>query len=87
MRVIATIGLGGALLLGNVAAEEQSWPRFRGTGGLGVAAARNVPVKLDQSTQAWSVPLPGTGSSSPVVWGDRLFVTSEDRRQGTVHLL
>jgi outer membrane protein assembly factor BamB len=87
MRVIATIGLGGALLLGNVAAEEQSWPRFRGTGGLGVGAAQNVPVKLDQSTQAWSVPLPGRGSSSPVVWGDRLFVTSEDRRQGTVHLV
>ena len=84
MRVTATFGLWGTLLLGSAFAEVESWPRFRGENGLGVAAAQNVPVELNEKTRAWSVPLPGPGSSSPVVWGDRLFVTSEDRRKSEV---
>lgn len=88
MREIATLGLLGALLLGSAIGKElQSWPRFRGPDGSGVAAEQSVPVRLDANTRAWSVPLPGPGSSSPVVWGEKVFVTSEDRANGEVHLL
>ena len=86
MRRIATTFLGSLLLLESVAGEGESWPRFRGPAGSGVAAGEEIPLKLDESTRAWSVPLPGPGSSSPVVWGQRVFVTSEDRSRGLVHL-
>ena len=68
----------GPLLAGELGAEE-SWPRFRGPDGTGVAGDQSVPVKFDETTLAWSVDLAGPGTSSPVVWGDSLFLTGEDR--------
>jgi len=65
----------GALLF--VAAD---WPQFRGPGGTSVAPDSNVPttwnVKPDQKQNvAWQVDLPGRGPSSPIVVGDRVYVT------------
>lgn len=77
----------GTLLAGVTVAQEDHWPQFRGHDGLGVAASQSVPVTLGKETLAWSVPLPGNGSSSPVVWGKYLFVTSEDRKAGEVRLV
>ncbi len=77
----------GGLLLGTLCAEVDGWHRFRGMDGSGVAATQRVPVELNEKTLAWSVPLPGPGTSSPVVWEDRLFVTSEDRKKGEVTLV
>jgi outer membrane protein assembly factor BamB len=54
------------------------WSGFRG-GGDSRAAARSVPVKWSETENvAWQVDLPGYGQSSPVVWGNRAFVTSID---------
>ena len=75
----------GPLLAGELGAEE-SWPRFRGPDGTGVAGDQSVPVKFDETTLAWSVDLAGPGTSSPVVWGDALFLTGEDRKRGEVTL-
>ncbi len=77
--------LGTVLTKGDVAGEDE-WPRFRGPGGTGTAAGFDQPGGVDKMSRAWSVPLPGAGSSSPVVWGSRVFVTSEDRPAGLVHL-
>jgi len=56
------------------------WPSFRGPNGTGIAeATANPPVHwdIDQGTNLkWRVPLPGLGHSSPVVWGQRVFLTS-----------
>lgn len=65
-------------------ADGESWPRFRGTHGAGVVAADHVPVRLAVETRAWSTPLPGPGTSSPVVWGGSVFVTAEDGEKGQV---
>ncbi|NNC88517.1 MAG: PQQ-binding-like beta-propeller repeat protein [Akkermansiaceae bacterium] len=46
-----------------------------------------MPVELHAGNQAWSADLPGPGSSSPVVWGNRLFVTAEDREKGEIYLV
>jgi len=77
------------MFVGFAAGDEsgENWPRFRGADGLGVAAEQNVPVELGKETLAWSVPLRGPGSSSPVVWGDSLFVSSEKRDEGEVILV
>ena len=58
--------------------SDEVWPRFRGTDGTGVSA-HALPVTPGKNTLVWSTPLPGPGSSSPVIWKDKLFVTSENR--------
>lgn len=52
------------------------WAQFRGPGGMGVSEEKNLPVQWSSSENiAWKVDLPGPGSSSPIVVGDRVFVT------------
>src|SRR5688572_10316929 len=52
------------------------WSQFRGPDGLGVSASRDVPVAWGpEQNLAWKTPLPGPGGSSPVVLGDRIFIT------------
>src|SRR5262245_31132594 len=65
------------LFLGNVAlAAEPNWPQFRGTTA-GVSEEKGLPSKWDTKTNVvWNREIPGRGWSSPVVWGNRIFVTS-----------
>lgn len=52
------------------------WPQFRGPDGLGVSDDNSVPlVWSDSKNLKWKTPLPGSGSSSPIVSGSRIFVT------------
>src|SRR5262245_26004016 len=67
-----------ALLLVTTTAAE-NWPRFRGPNGTGVSADKDVPTKWEEGGFLWKVALPGLGNSSPVVWGDRLFVLASPR--------
>lgn len=53
-----------------------NWPRWRGPRGDGHAAATDLPVRWDASSIVWKTPLKGIGQSSPIVWGDRIFLTS-----------
>jgi outer membrane protein assembly factor BamB len=55
-----------------------NWPQWRGPSGLGVSAESGLPVTWSaRENTAWSVALRGLGSSSPIVWGDQIFVTSQ----------
>lgn len=57
----------------NAAAE---WAQFRGPGGLGLGSAAPVPAAWsDSENLIWKTELPGTGTSSPAVYGDRIFLT------------
>ena len=63
-----------------------SWPSFRGPGATGVADGQNLPEAWDIKTNAgilWRTPIPGLAHSSPVVWGDRIFVTSAISGKGS----
>src|SRR5262249_31507606 len=62
-------------------AAGQEWPRFRGPNGSGVSGTP-VPVKWTEKDYRWKVRLPAPGHSSPVLWGDRLFVTCGDEKTG-----
>lgn len=57
-------------------ADADTWPRFRGPDGDGQAEAIDVSSAFTPQDYAWQQPLPGLGHSSPVVWNDRVFVTS-----------
>jgi outer membrane protein assembly factor BamB len=56
----------------------QDWPRFRGPNGTGLATAPTVPVTWTTNDYNWVAKLPGTGHSSPVIVGSRLFITCAD---------
>jgi outer membrane protein assembly factor BamB len=62
-------------LAGSSAAEE--WPGWRGPRGDGTATETGLPVRwsVDENVR-WKVALPGAGHSSPVIWADRVFITS-----------
>jgi len=60
-------------------AYAQNWPSFRGQRASGVADGTNPPVTWDAEKSvniAWKTAIPGLAHSSPVVWGDRIFVTT-----------
>lgn len=63
-------------------ASGQEWTRFRGPNGSGVSAATTVPARWTEKDHNWKVELPGIGHSSPVLWGERLFITSGDDASG-----
>jgi outer membrane protein assembly factor BamB len=70
------------------AARGENWPRFRGPAGVGVTGESNLPLTWNGKTGAgvlWKAPLKGetlatTGHSSPIVWGDRVFLTMSDKQ-------
>ena len=64
-------------------AEERQgqWPRFRGPGGAGTSAYTNIPTSWNAKTGEgvlWKTPVPLKGHNSPVVWGDRVFLSAAD---------
>lgn len=61
-----------------VANAAGQWPRFRGPSGQGWTDAKQLPVhwSKDSSNIVWRSPIPGQGNSSPIIWGERIFVTS-----------
>ncbi len=75
------LGLVGALLVapGVIAADPEpvaQWPQFRGPGGMGVSRDTGLPTEWgpDQNV-VWKTELPGAGSSSPIVIGQRIYLT------------
>jgi outer membrane protein assembly factor BamB len=59
-------------------AQAQNWPRFRGPNGQGISQTKGIPTKWSQTDYAWKTDLRGTGHSSPIVWNNVVFVTSDD---------
>ena len=71
-------------LLGKTALGQGNWPRFRGALANGVAADDSrLPDTWDQEQNVlWKVTIPGWGWGSPIVWGDRVFVSAVTGRRG-----
>ncbi|MDX2198821.1 MAG: PQQ-binding-like beta-propeller repeat protein [Phycisphaerae bacterium] len=70
--------VGGALLLAG-AANAGNWPQFRGPGAAGIGEGPAVPTRWDVEKGEnirWKTAIPGLGLSSPIVWGDRIFLTT-----------
>src|SRR5262245_11416249 len=59
------------------AVRADNWERIRGPNGTGVAKDKNIPVEFGESKNLrWKTAIPGLGHSSPIVWGDRVFLQS-----------
>lgn len=77
--ILATVFVCGGLPLqgADVADKDATWAGFRGPNGMGVSSAKGLPVTWSESENiAWKSPLPGPGASSPIVFGDRIYLTS-----------
>jgi outer membrane protein assembly factor BamB len=68
--------LAGCAALSTSAARAENWPRFRGENGSGVSAEQGFTAPWNPDRVRWTVPVPGTGHSSPVIWGNKLFLTT-----------
>ena len=73
------------LFLLAISASAQNWPSFRGPRASGVADGNQLPIAWDVTKGtniAWKTPIPGLAHSSPIVWGDRVFVTTAISSRG-----
>jgi outer membrane protein assembly factor BamB len=74
--------------LGTLHLTAADWPQFRGPQGNGISEDTGVPAKLDLRSIAWAADLPGRGLSSPIIIGDRVFVTcSSGPKQDRLHVI
>jgi outer membrane protein assembly factor BamB len=72
----------GRLLLGALAsiclvadAQADHWERFRGPNGNGICNDKNIPVQFGKTEGVlWKAKIAGDGASSPIIWGDRVFL-------------
>ena len=67
------------LCVASISAAQNEWPGFRGTAASGVADGATLPERWNVNTGEnirWKVAVPGLAHSSPVVWGDRVFLAT-----------
>lgn len=70
-----------------IPASAADWPCWRGPDGLGVSHESSLPVTWDTDQNiAWKFEIPGKGASSPIVVGDRVYLTAQVEDQG-LHVL
>jgi len=66
-----------------VSASATNWPNWRGPSGTGVCLETDLPLHWSTNENVrWRVPLPERGNSTPVIWGDRVFVTQAIEKEG-----
>jgi len=79
---IAIIGLTSAILY------AENWPGFRGPIGQGISTETNLPLKWSATENiAWKTPIPGVGWSSPILFGDQVFLTTVTDEGTNCHVL
>ena len=65
-----------------VALHAENWPQWRGPAGQGVSSETAVPTEwAPDKNILWKTELPGRGHSSPIVWGDRIYLTTAIERE------
>ncbi len=73
------LGLAGLLLAASLpAAGDTHWPTWRGPGAIGIGDGETLPDRWDpEGGNRWKVEIPGTSTSTPVVWGEQIFLTTQ----------
>jgi len=79
LSIIGALGpLVGLLVTGSAEASfDRSWPQWRGPLANGVAPHADPPIEWNETKNVkWKINLPGFGSSTPIIWGDRIFIST-----------
>jgi len=82
MMILRTLAISlQFLLIGQIFAEN--WPGFRGPLSNGKSSEKNLPLKWSSSENVlWKIKLPGPGSSSPIIWNDKVFLSQSVDKAG-----
>lgn len=80
--ILVSTGRGPSAL----SAADSNWPNWRGPTYDGHTAETGFPTKWDDNSVVWKTPLKGEGQSSPVVWGERIFLT-QSRNKGAQRIV
>lgn len=76
LRLLIAAIVGGWMVVAGSWCQAQEWTRFRGPNGSGIAENAAIPASWTENDYNWIAELPGVGHSSPVIWGERIFLTS-----------
>ena len=85
-RLFTVVCLIFSAVIGSSRLAAQEWTRFRGPNGTGVSEAKGIPTSWTEKDYNWHIGLPGIGHSSPVLWGERIFLTSAVDDTAEAHL-
>ena len=86
MKTVAVLGL--ALALTGLGRAVENWPQFRGPDGQGHADEAKLPPTWSTNQNiTWRTALPGTGWSSPVIWGNQIWMTTATEGGRSLHAL
>ena len=70
------------------AQEQENWTRFRGPNGQGISKAIDLPIHWSaEDNIAWKTEIPGESWSSPIVWNDRIFLTTATEDGKNCHVI
>ncbi len=93
---MAALSIVSLCLVATSAIRAENWPQWRGPTNNCVSQETGIPAKFSKTENvAWRLPLPGQAGSTPIVWENRIFLTSAegndlvlmcciDRRQASV---
>jgi outer membrane protein assembly factor BamB len=77
IKLIFLIILLSSLVVLTSTVGAANWPQWRGPGGTGVSTEKNLPAEWSPAKNIkWKTPVAGRGHSSPVVWGNKIFLTT-----------
>lgn len=78
VRRLVHLGFCGMVtLLGVCPVQGENWPQWRGPRGDGISLEKGIPTRFSRTENVrWRLPLPGPAGSTPVIWEDRIFLTS-----------
>jgi outer membrane protein assembly factor BamB len=72
---LTLVALAASLLAAQTAVAQQNWPQWRGALATGVAPTANPPLEWSETRNVkWKTPIPGFGTSTPIVWADQVFI-------------
>src|SRR5436305_1388796 len=70
------------LALTSFTAGAENWPQWRGPSFNGASSETGLPTKFSKTENVrWSVSMPGPSAATPIVWGDKVFVSSGDQEK------
>ena len=89
MRFIPLLFVGTCALLFNSLhpCQAENWPQWRGAKLDGISHEKNIPLEWSKTENiAWRFPMPGPGGATPIVWGERIFVSSTEGDLSLIHI-
>lgn len=87
MKILTYCFTAALCLVASLRSDAQEWTRFRGPNGSGISEAKTIPAQWGDADFNWKIALPGAGHSSPVLWGEKVFITTGDDKNARFTVL